>query len=76
MASSVQQLEASFTPQVAEVVAILRGIEFATDLGLVPIVVESDALGVVNTINSYSPNKAEIGIVIDDIVSITFIGWV
>lgn len=47
-------MEASFTPQVAEAVAILHGIELAIDSRLVPMIVESDALGVVKMVNSCS----------------------
>ncbi|KAK2641436.1 hypothetical protein Ddye_023199 [Dipteronia dyeriana] len=50
MGSSAQRIQACFTPQIAEAIAILRGIEFARDMGLLPVVVESDALGVVKHI--------------------------
>ncbi|KAK3217644.1 hypothetical protein Dsin_011614 [Dipteronia sinensis] len=60
VASSSQQVEAYFSPQIAEAVAILRCMIFAVDSGLVPAVIESDALGVVNFVNkvSYVPTKA------------------
>ena len=68
MASSVQWLEASFSPQVVEAVAILRGIEFVVDTGLVPAVVKYDVLGVVNLINYGQFVSTEVGLVVDDIV--------
>ncbi|KAK0579669.1 hypothetical protein LWI29_029558 [Acer saccharum] len=50
MGAEVFRLQTGFTPQVAKALAILHGIEFARDMGLVPTKVESDALGVVNLI--------------------------
>ncbi|KAK3224148.1 hypothetical protein Dsin_011173 [Dipteronia sinensis] len=47
MASSAQRVEANFTPQIAEAMAISRGLKFAVDSGLFPIMVESDALEIV-----------------------------
>ncbi|KAK3188892.1 hypothetical protein Dsin_028453 [Dipteronia sinensis] len=82
MASNAQRLEVSFSPQVAEVVTILRGIDLAMDTCLVPAIVESDALGVVNLINSGHSVSAEVGMVVDDIIhrirtsTITLVGFV
>ncbi|KAI9201621.1 hypothetical protein LWI28_026283 [Acer negundo] len=69
MAFSSQRLEASLSPQVAEVVALKKGIEFTVDIGLVLAVIESDALGVVNLVNLGESNSTKIGLFIDDIVS-------
>ncbi|KAK2643397.1 hypothetical protein Ddye_025160 [Dipteronia dyeriana] len=69
MATNAQRMVARYSPQVAVVVAILWGIELAIDTGLVFVVIESDALGAVNLIKSRGQNAADIGIVIDDIVS-------
>ncbi|KAK3205554.1 hypothetical protein Dsin_019600 [Dipteronia sinensis] len=52
MASSSQRLEVCFSPQIAEAMAIKRGIQFAFDTGLVLVVVESDALSVVKMVNA------------------------
>ncbi|KAK2635163.1 hypothetical protein Ddye_029955 [Dipteronia dyeriana] len=46
---------------------VLYGINLASDTGLQPFMVESDALGVVNLVNAGSPSLADIGIVIGDI---------
>lgn len=54
-------------PQITEAMAILRGLIFAIDSGLLPIKVESDALEVVNLINSGSQIHDEIGLVVGDI---------
>ena len=43
-------LHACFSPQVAEAMAVLRGIRFAVDAGLVLAVIESDAKYVVDLI--------------------------
>ncbi|KAK3229800.1 hypothetical protein Dsin_001681 [Dipteronia sinensis] len=72
MASCSQRLDASYSPKAVEAVALLRGIDFAVDVGMVPVVIESDVLGVVNLVNSGKPSSAEIGLVIDDIVSRLF----
>ena len=44
MASSSQKIVANFTPQVAKAMAILRGLYFARDAGLVSMVVESNVV--------------------------------
>ncbi|KAK3225096.1 hypothetical protein Dsin_004958 [Dipteronia sinensis] len=67
MASKTQRLEANYSPQVAEAMAIFRGITFVVETGIVPIVVESDALAVVNLINTGDQIHAEIGLVVWDI---------
>ncbi|KAK2659191.1 hypothetical protein Ddye_005724 [Dipteronia dyeriana] len=69
MGSTVQCLEACFSPALGEAVDLLRGIEFAVDLGTLPVVIESKAWGVVELINSGSMNFTEIGLVCSDIVS-------
>ncbi|KAK3205423.1 hypothetical protein Dsin_019469 [Dipteronia sinensis] len=68
MGSAAQRLVVSFLPPLAEAVAILRGIEFVIELGTL-LVVESDARGMVNLINSGRPNLVEIGLVCNDIAS-------
>ncbi|KAK2642363.1 hypothetical protein Ddye_024126 [Dipteronia dyeriana] len=50
-----------------ETMAILRGMTFATESGLLPIVVESNALEVVNLINSGNQIHVDIDLVVDDI---------
>ncbi|KAK2645648.1 hypothetical protein Ddye_020843 [Dipteronia dyeriana] len=50
MASCAQRIEANFPPQVAEAMVIFSGLTFDVETGLVPIVVESNALAVVNLI--------------------------
>ncbi|KAK3229701.1 hypothetical protein Dsin_001582 [Dipteronia sinensis] len=51
-----------------QAVAILRGIEFAKDMGLLPEVVKSDTLGVVKLINAGSIISADLGFVLSDIL--------
>ncbi|KAK3192969.1 hypothetical protein Dsin_024279 [Dipteronia sinensis] len=76
MGSSAQRIEANFSPQIAEAVAILRGIVFAKDMGFLPAVVESDALGVVNIINTDSAISADVGVVLSDILNIISTGGI
>ncbi|KAK2637935.1 hypothetical protein Ddye_025730 [Dipteronia dyeriana] len=61
-----------FPPQLAEALALLKGIQFAYDSGLWPCQCESDALVVVNLVCSNDPIFAEIGIVIQDIKPLLF----
>ncbi|KAK3184943.1 hypothetical protein Dsin_032229 [Dipteronia sinensis] len=68
MASSIQRIKAMFRPMVAEAMAVLCGVTFGLESGLVPFVFETDALGVVNMINSSSGVASEIGLVTDGIV--------
>ncbi|KAI9156288.1 hypothetical protein LWI28_003813 [Acer negundo] len=67
MACSSQKLEASYSPQVAEAVALLCGLRLACDTGLYPCQADSDASVVVNWINNGSILVSEIGSVINDI---------
>ncbi|KAK2649997.1 hypothetical protein Ddye_017486 [Dipteronia dyeriana] len=82
MASTAQRLEVSISTKLAEAMAILRGIVFTVDSGLVPTVIESNALSVVSLINSGSPNLTELGLVCGDIAKhiqdgvITAVGFI
>ncbi|KAK3218910.1 hypothetical protein Dsin_012880 [Dipteronia sinensis] len=51
----------------AEAVVILRGIIFVEKLGLIPVVIDSDALCVVQMINSGKHNNTDVGLVVRDI---------
>ncbi|KAK1551128.1 hypothetical protein Q3G72_030748 [Acer saccharum] len=68
LSSSPQPISAGFGVQIAECVALLRGLQLGVSLGLVPCIVESDALTVVNLVNSNQPPPAEIGIAIQDVI--------
>ncbi|KAK3228412.1 hypothetical protein Dsin_000293 [Dipteronia sinensis] len=48
MVSCAQRIVTNYSPQVADAVAIYRGLQFAKNSGLGPIMVESDAASVVN----------------------------
>ncbi|KAK3204140.1 hypothetical protein Dsin_018186 [Dipteronia sinensis] len=54
-------------PLVAEAMAILSGLEFVANTGLLPSILESDALGVVNMINADSVGSTDFSLVILDI---------
>ena len=43
MASNSQEIATTFSPQVAEAVAICRGLQLAVDSGLIPCMLESTA---------------------------------
>ncbi|KAK3188279.1 hypothetical protein Dsin_027840 [Dipteronia sinensis] len=66
-ACSTQRIEVRYFASVAEALAILRGISFAIYCGYDHLVIESDALGVVNMINPCSKVFANIGVIIEDI---------
>ncbi|KAK3212383.1 hypothetical protein Dsin_017089 [Dipteronia sinensis] len=70
MASSVQSINACFSPQAAETSAILRCMCVAVESGLLPAVLESDAKWVVDAINDNCPSSADIGIIFRDILCI------
>ncbi|KAK1566581.1 hypothetical protein Q3G72_001669 [Acer saccharum] len=59
MGSSIQPAVATVSPQAAEAMAIFRGITFALKTGFLPLVVESDAKGVVELINKGVPSDAD-----------------
>ncbi|KAK2637132.1 hypothetical protein Ddye_031924 [Dipteronia dyeriana] len=67
---SAGHVMASSSPQSAEAVAILRGLQLARDSGLWPCSIESDALSVVMLMNSKAIPCAEIGLAIQDILSL------
>ncbi|KAK3188891.1 hypothetical protein Dsin_028452 [Dipteronia sinensis] len=67
MASSAQSVEAGHSPQVAEALAIFRGLIFARDSWLLPCSVESDAQVIVNLINSDDTPLSEVGLIVNDI---------
>ncbi|KAK3223096.1 hypothetical protein Dsin_010121 [Dipteronia sinensis] len=70
MGCSSQSTITNFSPQIAEAYAILRGIRFAMDAGLLPAEVEPDAKTIVYLIIADAPPLAEVGIVISDIIHI------
>ncbi|KAK2657606.1 hypothetical protein Ddye_010658 [Dipteronia dyeriana] len=67
MASSSQKIEVTLSPQVAEAVAIFRGIKLTIETSLTSCCIESGAEVVVGWINSKNPLCSKIGVVIDDI---------
>ncbi|KAI9195822.1 hypothetical protein LWI28_018444 [Acer negundo] len=67
MGSSAQRVDANFSPKVAEALAILRGLIFAVDIGLLPVSVELDTLEVVSLINSGKDISAGIGLFVEEI---------
>ena len=67
MASLCSQLGVCYSPEIAEVLAIRRGLRLAMETGLVPVVLESDASVVVNAIGSQDRSSYDVGIIIHDI---------
>ena len=69
LVSKCRNVKASYQPSIAEAIAILDGIWIAVSEGLFPVVVESDALVVVQAINSRNSPFSELGVVVDDILA-------
>ncbi|KAI9161165.1 hypothetical protein LWI28_015046 [Acer negundo] len=61
LASSAQAMLANFSPQLAEAMAFMKGIQFAYDSGLWPCLCESNVLAIVNLVRSNDPIFAENG---------------
>ncbi|KAL5811377.1 hypothetical protein ACOSQ3_028113 [Xanthoceras sorbifolium] len=70
MAGLSRKLYGLVSVEVAEALAILNGIHLAIESGFNHLLVESDALNVINYIKSRSPPLSEVGLVIADIFSI------
>ncbi|KAK2642117.1 hypothetical protein Ddye_023880 [Dipteronia dyeriana] len=67
MGSSSQSLIACLSAQIAEAMAVLCGIIFTVETGLLPTVIESDSKSVVDLINSGKAPIANVGIVIRNV---------
>ncbi|KAK2651128.1 hypothetical protein Ddye_018617 [Dipteronia dyeriana] len=70
MASSSQQVKASYDPHTVESLAIYKGLQFALESGFWNCVLESDAQVVVNLINSNSYVSSDVGVIIQDILGL------
>ncbi|KAK3189303.1 hypothetical protein Dsin_028864 [Dipteronia sinensis] len=69
MAAGLQYINASFSLMIAEAVAVLCGIDLAVEKGMLPIVIETDALSVVNLIRAGCPISSDIGMMIGDVIA-------
>ncbi|TXG48435.1 hypothetical protein EZV62_027729 [Acer yangbiense] len=67
MASSVQMIAASYSPQLAEAFAIFRGLHFVEECGLLPYAIESDVQVVINLISDGCFPCSDVGLIIKDI---------
>ncbi|KAK2659363.1 hypothetical protein Ddye_005896 [Dipteronia dyeriana] len=66
--SATKRFESFFSPEIIEAMAILRGLRLALENGLVPMILESDALDLVNKIRSQTVPSSEVGVIIHDIL--------
>ncbi|KAK2654361.1 hypothetical protein Ddye_014217 [Dipteronia dyeriana] len=69
MAAAAQRIRASYSPLIAEVVAVLHGVDFAVNTGLWPLLIETDALRVVNMVKTGSASAVGIGLVVGDVIA-------
>ncbi|KAL5804377.1 hypothetical protein ACOSQ3_031177 [Xanthoceras sorbifolium] len=67
MADKAVPLLVFFYPQVPEASTIFHGIRLAADMGLVPILVESDVLRVINVLHDRLVPCSDLGLVISNI---------
>ncbi|KAL5758057.1 hypothetical protein ACOSP7_020668 [Xanthoceras sorbifolium] len=70
LVASAQKFATGFLVSIAEAVAVLKGLQLALELDLLPVIVETDFLDVVTTINNPSVYFSEVGLVISDIVDL------
>ncbi|KAL5751927.1 hypothetical protein ACOSQ2_022434 [Xanthoceras sorbifolium] len=70
LAASVKKLATGYSVSIAEAVAVLKGLQLALDLDLLPAIVETDSLDVATAINNPSVYLFEVGLVISDIVDV------
>ncbi|KAK2662284.1 hypothetical protein Ddye_000858 [Dipteronia dyeriana] len=68
---SAQKVLVKYSPQVAKAFTVLKGIQFARDMGLWLCVFETDALSVVNLINEHVVPCSEIGLILRDILLVS-----
>ncbi|KAL5850480.1 hypothetical protein ACOSQ3_008533 [Xanthoceras sorbifolium] len=59
-----------FSPDIGEALAILLGLRLAIDMGLSTVCVESDAASIVKQLSSRATSCSDIGLVLDDILSL------
>ncbi|KAL5857344.1 hypothetical protein ACOSQ3_004802 [Xanthoceras sorbifolium] len=68
VAALAQNYQALVSVEVVEAMAIPLRIQFATDLGIGPIGIESDASSMVSVINSKDIHRSDVCLVISDII--------
>ncbi|KAK2659022.1 hypothetical protein Ddye_005555 [Dipteronia dyeriana] len=68
IAIGAQVILVRFSPLVAEGVSLLRGLQFGLSVGVLPSILESNVLGVVNLVNAVHPFRSDIGLVIQDVL--------
>ncbi|KAL5824669.1 hypothetical protein ACOSQ3_020732 [Xanthoceras sorbifolium] len=69
-AFSFQTIVAILEPSLAEALAVCIGMKLAIENGLLPAMVKSDLIFVVNLILAGLPIRSEIGLIIDDILNL------
>ncbi|KAL5775273.1 hypothetical protein ACOSP7_012830 [Xanthoceras sorbifolium] len=70
LAASAQKLVAGYSVDIAEALAVLRGLQFALASGLLPTIVETDSFTVTTAINNPSVYFSKVGLVIFNIVEL------
>ncbi|KAL5778933.1 hypothetical protein ACOSQ2_009670 [Xanthoceras sorbifolium] len=70
MLSALKTIVAGLSPSIVEASTIHAGIKLAVETGLLPVIVESDSLSVVNLLLARQPICSEICLVINDILEL------
>ncbi|KAL5776794.1 hypothetical protein ACOSP7_009720 [Xanthoceras sorbifolium] len=68
VAALAQRYPLLVSVEVAEAMAIFRGLQFATEMGIGPLVMESDASTLISLIKVENPPLSDVGLVISDII--------
>ncbi|KAL5743416.1 hypothetical protein ACOSQ2_026532 [Xanthoceras sorbifolium] len=71
MAAGSVKLCGSFSPSLAETLAIRRGMQLALETGFSPLLLESDCLGAINAVKARSVLCSDMGLVLADIFSLS-----
>ncbi|KAL5804637.1 hypothetical protein ACOSQ3_031437 [Xanthoceras sorbifolium] len=70
LVSYTSLLPGLFSSDIGEALAILLGLRLAGDMGFPSVCVESDAASVVKQLSSRAPSCSDIGLILDDILSL------
>ncbi|KAL5838038.1 hypothetical protein ACOSQ3_015207 [Xanthoceras sorbifolium] len=74
MLSASRTIDAGLEPSLAKAMAMLIGMKLAVEAGLLPTVVESDSLSIVNLIFAGLSIRSEIGLINNDILNLKTMG--
>ncbi|KAL5855441.1 hypothetical protein ACOSQ4_005243 [Xanthoceras sorbifolium] len=74
MLSSAEHFVSFFSPNIAEAIAILCGVQLAIEAGFSPFCYESDDASIVPLLSSRSNSCLDVGLVVDNILMLLNFG--